>query len=206
MVSGLFQQAQQVVGREAKKKLKQNLASNGPVQGTLSWLFSPGAKSSGYMNEMRNAFSREAKDISAQAGSRLKELQSMQGDLTGALAKQLGNEDTATSLMNRITSATGDERTKVLSEVGSDKLRGLISQNLDEMVDVQSAMNHIRDRQIFGLPNAAASYLTEGGLVKGAARVGVGAFAIDSLDRMRTGRGGPFTDRGRFDIAGIPFV
>lgn len=71
----------------------------------------------------------------------------------------------------------------------------------------QAAYNDVRSRIWWAYPNAAWSYLFEGSPLQIAGRLGIGAFALGSLNRWRTGTGTPFTDvYGQTDIAGIPFV
>lgn len=71
----------------------------------------------------------------------------------------------------------------------------------------QAAYQDVRSRIGWAYPNAAWSYLFEGSPLQIAGRLGIGAFALGSLNRWRTGTGTPFTDvYGQTDIAGIPFV
>ena len=203
-------QASRLLSREVPEKVGQNLASNGPINKAGRFLFSPGKKSRGFFNEFRQATGAEGRALRQEIGESLGQARAAQQDQFDILRSRLGDEQAAETFA-RIQSATGDDQANLIrslaNQIGDEAFGNSMLQTQSMLADATQAQGLLTDRATWGLPNAAAAWMTEGGLVQSGARMGMGAFGVGAAARTITGQGTPTRNRyGQRDIAGIPFI
>lgn len=189
--------AQDIVNRKAKKQAAGRVGQGGTMKNALRWLFAPGDRTKAYGRKMKeNRPLIEA--LSGQIDATEETYNQAWDSVLAETAKDanISPEDITEDIQTRLWERTFGEKGAIGGTPEYKKYLAQIAER--DMLQQESA---------YAIPNAALSYFSEGGLVKGAARVGVAAVGAGTAYRLIRGRGGPVTnERGEFDIAGVPFV
>lgn len=214
--------------RAAAGGAKRGTATNqtgGPFRKALNWAFAPGEQTTRYANQTRRAAAAlpgkaqqtaEAANVLNERMNPIFQAMDAAGIDEGVAGRLFSGAAQNPQALNNVTNA-GELARNLNLNLGDDVIQGLGGININDASGLQGAMGELArqqrhagiltDRTLWGGPETAVSWLTEGGLMKSGARIGMSAFALGSAGRIVSGRGGPFTDQyGQRDIAGIPFV